>query len=92
MEKNIKLWQFVFGLIAVLVSLGTIVFNQATVTTTHAKDIEFLKQENQNMNSKIKDLTLQIKEAQIEDRAQHRETSAKLTEILIKLENKQNKK
>lgn len=84
MEKGIKIWQAVISFILLLITVGTLIVNQSNKLETQRLRIEFLE-------STSKDQGLQIKAINQEMNQQYKEINQKLTDILIKLENKQNK-
>lgn len=74
MEKVLKVWQAILGLVTLIITVGTIIVNQSNKIETQSLRIEFLE-------SGQRDMMLQYKEI-----------NSKLTDILVKLENKENKK
>jgi hypothetical protein len=85
MEKGLKIWQAVIGFIGLMITVGTLIVNQSNKIETQRLRIEFLETDSRDKGLLIKDLNQQQTE-------QYREISSKLTDILIKLENKENKR
>lgn len=85
MEKGIKLYQAIVSLILLVITVGSLLFNQANKIETQRLRIEFLE-------SASRDQALQIKDLNTQSAQQVKEINAKLTEILVALQNKQNKK
>lgn len=85
MEKGLKIWQAVVGLIMLIITVGTAIINQSNKIETQHLRIEFLE-------SASRDQALQIKDLNTQSAQQFKEINGKLTEILVALQNKQNKK
>jgi len=85
MEKVLKVWQAVLGTIVLMISIGTIIVNLSNTVETQKLRIEFLETDSKDKGLLIKDLNQQQTQ-------QYKEISSKLTDILVKLENKENKK
>lgn len=85
MEKNLKLWQAIIGLIGLIITVGSLIVNQSNKIETQHLRIEFLE-------SASRDQALQIKDLNTQSAQQFKEINGKLTEILVALQNKQNKK
>lgn len=85
MEKSLKLWQAVIGTIGVLITVMTILINQSNKIETQRLRIEFLE-------TSSRDQGLQIKDLNQSQAQQYKEINMKLTDILVALQNKENKK
>lgn len=85
MEKGLKIWQAIMATIGILLTGGTILVNQSNKIETQRLRIEFLEADSRDKGLQIKDLNQQ--QAQ-----QYKEISSKLTDILVSLQNKENKK
>jgi hypothetical protein len=85
MEKGLKIWQAVMATIGILITGGTILVNQSNKIETQRLRIEFLETD-------ARDKSLQIKDLNQQQTQQYKEISAKLTDILVSLQNKANKK
>ena len=84
MDRNIKLWEFVVGIIAIFITVGGIVYNRGTLDAQNEVKIQMLqtqfdefKRENNSQMQKVNDkLDAQNKS---------------LNDILILLQNKQDR-
>jgi len=85
MEKGLKIWQAVIATIGILITGGTLLVNQSNKIETQRLRIEFLETSNRDQGLQIKDLNQQQAD-------QYKEINAKLTDILVSLQNKENKK
>jgi len=85
MERTLKVWQAVVSLIMLVVTIGTIIVNQSNKIETQQLRIAFVE-------SALRDQALQIKDLNAQSAQQFKEINAKLTELLVALQNKQNKK
>lgn len=85
MEKGLKIWQAVIATIGILITGGTLLVNQSNKIETQRLRIEFLESSNRDQGLQIKDLNQQQTD-------QYKEINAKLTDILVSLQNKENKK
>lgn len=85
MEKGIKVWQAVVTTMVLLITIITAIINQSNKIETQRLRIEFLENDARDKGLQIKDLNQQ--QAQ-----QYKEINLKLTDILISLQNKENKK
>ena len=85
MEKSIKLWQVVLTAIGILITVVTLIVNQSNKIETQRLRIEFLETSSRDQGLQIKDLNQQVNQ-KIET------MNGKLTDILIALQNKENKK
>lgn len=85
MEKVLKVWQAILGLVTLIITVGTIIVNQSNKIETQRLRIEFLENDSRDKGLLIKDLNQQQTQ-------QYKEINSKLTDILVKLENKENKK
>lgn len=85
MEKGLKIWQAVVGAIAVIISMVTIVIHLATSLSDAKGEIERLKSDNIDNKLGIKDLNQQLN-------MKYDKMNDKLTEILVALQTKENKK
>lgn len=85
MEKVLKVWQAILGLVMLIITVGTIIVNQSNKIETQRLRIEFLENDSRDKGLLIKDLNQQQTQ-------QYKEINSKLTDILVKMENKENKK
>ncbi len=85
MDKTLKVWQAIMATVLFIISVGSLFFSLYSQVISQRRDIDYLKDADKDKALLIKDLYQQ----QIQ---QNKETNAKLTEILIKLETKENKK
>jgi hypothetical protein len=85
MEQTLKLWQAVIGTIGVLITVVTIMINQSNKIETQRLRIEFLETSSRDQGLQIKDLNQQIN-------VKYENMNGKLTDILVALQNKENKK
>lgn len=85
MEKGIKVWQAVVTTLVLLITIITAIINQSNKIETQRLRIEFLENDSRDKGLQIKDLN----QAQAQ---QYKEINSKLTDILINLQNKENKK
>lgn len=85
MEKTIKLWQVTLGTISILITVGMLIINQSNKIETQRLRIEFLETDSKDKGLQIKDLNQQIN-------AKYETMNSKLTDILVALQNKENKK
>lgn len=85
MEKGLKIWQALIGTITVLISVGVLIVNQSNKIETQRLRIEFLESNSKDQGLQIKDLNQQIN-------SKYETMNTKLTDILVTLQNKENKK
>lgn len=85
MEKVLKVWQAILGLVTLIITVGSIIVNQSNKIETQRLRIEFLENNSRDQGLLIKDLNQQQTQ-------QYKEINAKLTDILVSLQNKENKK
>jgi len=84
MEKTVKLWQAILGTITLILTIGTAIVNLTNRVAKQDLQIEQLKSENKDQSLQIKDLTQQLI-------AEGKETNSKLTDILVTLQNKEDR-
>lgn len=84
MEKTLKLWQAVIGTILLIITIGSIIINQSNKMETQRLRIEFLESDSRDKAAQIKDLYQQ-------QSMSYKEISAKLTDILVTLQNKEDR-
>lgn len=85
MEKVLKVWQAILGLVMLIITVGTIIVNQSNKIETQRLRIEFLENDSRDKGLQIKDINQQLAQ-------QYKEINSKLTDILVSLQNKENKK
>jgi hypothetical protein len=85
MEKVLKVWQAILGLITIVITVGSIIVNQSNKIETQRLRIEFLESDSRDKGLMIKDLNRAQEQ-------QYKEINSKLTDILVSLQNKENKK
>jgi predicted site-specific integrase-resolvase len=85
MDKHLKIGQALFALIGIIITVMTMIVNQSNKIETQRLRIEFLE-------TASRDQALQIKSLNQESNQQYKEINQKLTDILISLQNKENKK
>lgn len=85
MEKGVKIWQAVLGTIVLLISMGSIIFNMASTISSLKSETDRLKGDNADFKLQMKDLNQQIN-------MKYETMNNKLTDILVALQNKENKK
>lgn len=85
MEKGLKIWQAVIATIVLVISVGTIIVNLSNTVETQKLRIEFLENDSKDKGIMIKDLNQQINQ-------KYEAMNSKLTDILVTLQNKENKK
>jgi hypothetical protein len=85
MEKGLKIWQAVIGTIVLMISIGTIIVNLSNTVETQKLRIEFLENDSRDKGLMIKDLNQQLNQ-------KYESMNNKLTDILVALQNKENKK
>lgn len=85
MEKSIKLWQAVVATLVLMITIVSAIINQSNKIETQRLRIEFLE-------TNAKDQSLQIRDLNQQQAQQYKEINAKLTDILVNLQNKENKK
>lgn len=80
MEKTVKLWQAIIATIMLVITIGTAIVNQSTKIEGQRMQIEFLQSISRDQAIQIKDINVQFKEI-----------NSKLTDILIALQNKEDR-
>lgn len=85
MEKNLKLWQAVISVIVLVITVGTLIVNQSNKIETQSVEIKYLKDADKDKALQIKDLNQQLNQS-------YKEINEKLTDIMVMLQNKENKK
>lgn len=85
MEKVLKVWQAILGLVTLVITVGSIIVNQSNKIETQRLRIEFLENDSRDKGLQIKDINQQQMQ-------QYKEINSKLTDILVSLQNKENKK
>lgn len=85
MEKGLKIWQAIVSLVALIITVGTLIFNLASKVETQKVKIEFLE-------SNQRDLGLMLKEKGQSDNTRFDRIQEQLTQILVELQSKQNVK
>jgi hypothetical protein len=85
MEKGLKIWQALVSLILLIITCGTMIVNLTNKVETQRVEIDFLKsgQRDQNIMMKEKGLTDNQRFDKIQDQ---------LTQILLQLQLKQNRR
>lgn len=85
MEKNLKLWQAVISVIVLVITVGTLIVNQSNKIETQSVEIKYLKDADKDKALQIKDLNQQLNQS-------YKEINEKLTDIMVMIQNKENKK
>lgn len=85
MEKTLKLGHAIMAAIGILITVVTLIVNQSNKIETQRLRIEFLENDSRDKGLQIKDLNQQINQ-------KYESMSLKLTDILVALQNKENKK
>lgn len=85
MDKHLKIGQAIIAFIGILITVVTMIVNQSNKIETQRLRIEFLETSSRDQNLQIKDLNQQIN-------AKYEAVNSKLTDILVVLQNKENKK
>jgi hypothetical protein len=80
MEKTVKLWQAIIATIMLIITVGTAIVNQSTKIEGQRMQIEFLQSISRDQAIQIKDINQQFKEI-----------NGKLTDILVTLQNKEDR-
>lgn len=80
MEKTVKLWQAIIATIVLIITVVTAIINQSTKIEGQRMQIEFLQSISRDQAIQIKDINVQFKEI-----------NSKLTDILIALQNKEDR-
>lgn len=84
MEKTVKLWQVILGTITLILTIGSAFVNQSNKIETQRLRIEFLESSDRDRSLQIRDLSQQWT-------AQYKEMNQKLTDILVTLQNKEDR-
>ena len=85
MEKGLKIWQALVSLILLIITVGTMIVNLTNKVETQRIEIEFLK-------SNQRDANLMMKDKIQSDNNEFAKIRDQLTEILVQLQEKQNRK
>ncbi len=85
MEKGLKIWQAIVSLILLLITIGTCIVNLSTRVESHRIKIEYLE-------GTQRDINLLIKDKIQSDNEQFGKIHEQLTEILVQLQDKENRK
>lgn len=85
MDKTLKVWQAIMATVLFIISVGSLFFTIYSQVQIQGRDIDYLK-------SADRDKALQLKDINQQQAQQYKEINQKLTEILISLQNKENKK
>ena|SRR5438309_10689376 len=85
MEKGLKIWQAVISLILLTITVGTLVVNQSNKLETYRVRIEFLETTQRDYNIMLKDKVQS-------DNQRFDKIQDQLTQILVQLQEKQNRK
>lgn len=85
MEKGLKIWQAIVSLILLLITVGTWIVNLSTKLESQRIRIEYLE-------GTQRDINLLIKDKIQSDNQQFDKIHAQLTEILVQLQDKENRK
>lgn len=84
MQEHLKIWQAVLTIIVLIITIGTTIVNQSNKIETQRLRIEFLE-------SSQRDLHILVKDQNQQTIAEFKEVKSKLTDVLILLQNKQDK-
>lgn len=84
MEKTVKLWQVILGTITLIFTLGSGI---GSVIVSHSNKIERLEIRSDFYESSDRDRALQLKDMN----QQFKEMNQKLTDILVTLQNKEDR-
>lgn len=84
MQEHLKIWQAVLTIIVLIITIGTTIVNQSNKIETQRLRIEFLE-------SSQRDLHILLKDQNQQTTAEFKEVKSKLTDVLILLQNKQDK-
>jgi hypothetical protein len=85
MEKGLKIWQALVSLILLIISIGTMIVNLTNKVETQRVKIEFLE-------STQRDYNLMLKDKVQSDNNRFDKIQDQLTQILVQLQTKQNRK
>ncbi|HZI69681.1 MAG TPA: hypothetical protein VFD60_00825 [Nitrososphaeraceae archaeon] len=85
MEKGLKIWQALVSLILLIITVGTMVVNLSN-------KVETLRVKNEFFESSLRDFNLLIKDKTISDNQRFDKIQDQLTQILIQLQEKENRK
>lgn len=85
MEKGLKVWHAVLTTIITLVTCCSWIFNLNTQVKVQQNEIDMLKSSDRDKTLQIKDLSQQLNE-------KYEVMNNKLTDVLVILQNKENKK
>jgi hypothetical protein len=85
MEKGLKIWQALVSLILLIITCGTMIVNLATKIEAQKVKIEFLE-------SSQKDINLLLRDKIQSDNQEFGKIRDQLTEILVQLQEKQNRR
>lgn len=92
LAMQVKLWHLLSSVMAVLLGVGGLVWAQATQIAEQRKDIEYLKKDNTDFKIFIKDINNKLDVMSIKQEDRDKDSEKRLTEILITLQNKENRK
>lgn len=92
MGQNIKLWQLLSGVITVLLGVGGLVWSQATTIAELKSDNKYLKQDNLVIHTLINDVNNKLDIMQIRQDAKSDKQMDKINELLVLMQNKQDRK
>lgn len=85
MDKTLKVWQAIMATVLFIISVGSLFFSLYSQVISQRRDIDYLKDAD-------KDKALQIRDLNQQQAQQYKEINQKLTDILVTLQTKENKK
>lgn len=85
MEKGLKIWQALVSLILLIISIGTMIVNLSNKVETQRVEIDFLK-------GGVRDQSIMMKDKAQSDNQRFDRIQEQLTQILVQLQEKQNRK
>lgn len=85
MERELKIWQALVSLILLILTVGSLIINLSNKVETQRVEIEFLK-------STQRDTNIMMKDKVQSDNQRFDKIQDQLTEILVQLQEKQNRK
>ena len=85
MENGLKIWQALVSLILLIITVGTLIVNLSNKVETQRIEIEFLK-------STQRDTNIMMKDKIQSDNMEFGKIRDQLTQILVQLQEKQNRK
>jgi cell division protein FtsB len=92
MAKPVTLWQLLSAAATILVFVATLAWNSATAYTELKAENKYLKEENEARKLDMKDINSKLDFIAIKMDNNDKDKNEKLTEILVTLQNKQNRK